>query len=1248
MHVSSKIAFHLADSFYLGIRQADVVALETNPESWQEDMSKYDVEYNSSSGLSGNWGNFLSIPDDYLNISTLRFYHYDKKIEQALYSTPSAINNLLYRSFGNESSDFEEDTYLDMYIYQCGKKWGKKVAGVEKYGESMKLMAEAYHDAILDNDQKDRSFDGDNNYSPDKIQEAYRAGNLDLLDSINRFNSFSAAFDEKFLYRRNEIQANSIDSILKSNSSLFVGVGAAHLPGNRGVIELLRKKGYNLRPVKMDTRDSKDNEQVEKVRVPVTFNTQVAEDSSFRVDIPGKFYKVNEGGSLDQRQYADMANGSYYMVTRIMTNAWMLGNSEEDVYRIVDSLLYENIPGKILSKKTIFKNGYKGFDITNRTRRGDLQRYNIFITPFEIIFFKMSGTGNYVEEGDEAKRFFGSIQLKEYKNNSDPYSGWRTYSPTYGGFSVSLPESPYIGNDGSWIFDAEDKNSNSQYRVIRTDIHNYHFVEEDTFDLGLMDESFSSSEFIAKETSRKQITHKGYPALDCKYKDKNGSIYLVRFIIQGPHYYLLIAHGKQESTAMQKFLNSFEIKPYIYEKTIERKDTSLYYTVMSPVFPVRKKEKIEMTGYNYLGIGNDDNESDGDGLNGGIYRNKVISNDSTGEKIYVSFSKSPVYEYEEDSSWLNRDDKISFWADTGWIVKSKKRYELPGNMRVREMVVTDTGSSRTIWVKTFYKKGIGFSLMTESDTLSEPGGFVKKFFESFSPNDSLKGVDPFTRKDAVFFDDFFSKDSIAHRRAVNGIDVIKLDSSDLSQLQKAINSLGWSEKKYLDTKRSLIRKLDDIKTPAASDFLKTIYFASGDTIELQYVALETLLQQQTAYAFRVFKDIVTTDPPVLDLNVSGREQWMNRISSLNYSNLSDIVGGKSSDFDNGSFLDELYDSLALTKTILPDLLPLLNIDDYKVPVMALLGEMVDSGWVKPEEYSIYFTKFFIEAKQELKKQAINEKKKEIEKAEKDKKPKSILGLYGTDENENDNDNDNGNQDLSLYATLLMPFWEKNAGVQPLVQQVLHSNDKRLRYNTLLLLIRNNKPYPDTLIKYFASLDDYRYELYRDLKKINKLILFPVAYNNHLDLAKSFLVFGKPYDKPDSIVYLDRLPASVKNKSGYVYFFKYKQKKDDIGWKLASVGLVPKDESNFEVLDNNDIKSKNLSSLLAGFRLSDKEDFTDFSSTRITDEEPLKNQLIKQLKKMLYSLHKSAKQFYHDGDDSDDEDGSITPSMKFGD
>src|SRR5438477_3316576 len=455
MHISSKMVFHLPDSFYLGIKKVDVVALETNPESWQEDLVKYDVGDNSSYGkLRFAWDNFKQMPDDYLNIRTLRFDRYEKQIEAALYRRPSTINNLLYRNYSDYSSDFEENTYLDMYIYQVGKKMGKRVAGVEKYDESMRLMMEAYRDAAKEKKHKQKIYDSDDTYSADKLQEAYRTGNLDLLDSINHVNSFSDAFDEKFLYSRNLLQANSIDSILKTQSSLFVGVGAAHLPGNRGIIEILRHSGYKLRPIVMGEKDSNKKDMVEKLRVPVNFITQSSDDGFFKCDIPGKFYRFNEEGLLDQLQYADMANGSYYMVTRIKTSCSMWGQTQEMVEKKIDSLLYENIPGKILNRQEIVRNGYKGLDVLNRTRRGDVQRYNIFITPYEVIIFKMSGNGEYVKDGDESKRFFGSIRLKEY--NPEP-TGWKQYQPLYGGFSVDLPHEPFASKGKNWQYQAEDK-----------------------------------------------------------------------------------------------------------------------------------------------------------------------------------------------------------------------------------------------------------------------------------------------------------------------------------------------------------------------------------------------------------------------------------------------------------------------------------------------------------------------------------------------------------------------------------------------------------------------------------------------------------------------------------------------------------------------------------------------------------------------------------------------------------------------
>lgn len=654
MHVSNKLAFNLPDSFYHAIRGAQVVALETNPETWQEDMDKYEITSERSAGRLA--GSYVSVPADYLGINTLKFYKYNKKIERALYSNPSAINNLLYRSYGNESSDFEEDTYLDMYIYQCGKKWGKKVAGVEDYGQSMRLMGEAYRDAARDKTKKERSYgDWDEAYSTDKLQEAYRRGNLDLLDTINKYNSFSTAFDEKFLYQRNEIQAAGIDSIIRSGSVLFVGVGAAHLPGDRGVIEILRRKGYRLRPVKMGERASREKDLLEKIRVPVIFRTDSAADGFFRADIPGKFYQFGDDPALSQLQCADMANGSYYLVTRIMTNAWLWNHGPEDVYRVVDSLLYENIPGKILAKTAVTRNGYRGFDILNRTRRGDLQRYQIYVTPFEVVVFKVSGNGDYVKNGTEADRFFSSIQLKEYRN------GYRSYTPATGGFSVTLPHEPYIGNDGSWMYDAVDKQAGIQYRIIRTDIHNYHFAGEDSFDLALMEESFMASDFIDSQLYRRFTVHAGYPALEGRYRDQSGAMLHTRFIIKGPHYYTLIARSRLANPSMDEFFRSFTFRPLNYGTAGQHSDSSLYFSVQTPWFPESRKIKLNIPQYSYYG-GDEEEEdlSESELLESGMYRNRIISNDSTGEKIFVSFSVPPAISLSGTVQGLIRKDSPDF------------------------------------------------------------------------------------------------------------------------------------------------------------------------------------------------------------------------------------------------------------------------------------------------------------------------------------------------------------------------------------------------------------------------------------------------------------------------------------------------------------------------------------------------------------------------------------------------------------
>ena len=56
------------------------------------------------------------------------------------------------------------------------------------------------------------------------------------------------SFNENFLVKRNENWIPKLEAFM-AKESCFIAVGAAHLPGERGVINLLKSKGYTVRPV---------------------------------------------------------------------------------------------------------------------------------------------------------------------------------------------------------------------------------------------------------------------------------------------------------------------------------------------------------------------------------------------------------------------------------------------------------------------------------------------------------------------------------------------------------------------------------------------------------------------------------------------------------------------------------------------------------------------------------------------------------------------------------------------------------------------------------------------------------------------------------------------------------------------------------------------------------------------------------------------------------------------------------------
>ena len=64
-------------------------------------------------------------------------------------------------------------------------------------------------------------------------------------DALTEYPAFSAIYDRLF-YNRNSQMTSKIDAMLKRQGHYFVVVGSGHLLGDKGIVTLLREKGYKV------------------------------------------------------------------------------------------------------------------------------------------------------------------------------------------------------------------------------------------------------------------------------------------------------------------------------------------------------------------------------------------------------------------------------------------------------------------------------------------------------------------------------------------------------------------------------------------------------------------------------------------------------------------------------------------------------------------------------------------------------------------------------------------------------------------------------------------------------------------------------------------------------------------------------------------------------------------------------------------------------------------------------------------
>ncbi len=144
------------------------------------------------------------------------------------------------------------DVVLDAAIAAYGEAGGKPVAGLETVAEQLEAMASlpmGYHVSALEETLSSGTLALD---MIQTLKEVYLEGDIGVVFPLMKAvmpkagsGEGASQFQEALVEKRNITMAERVQPILNGQSA-FVAVGALHLPGETGLVKLLREAGFTV------------------------------------------------------------------------------------------------------------------------------------------------------------------------------------------------------------------------------------------------------------------------------------------------------------------------------------------------------------------------------------------------------------------------------------------------------------------------------------------------------------------------------------------------------------------------------------------------------------------------------------------------------------------------------------------------------------------------------------------------------------------------------------------------------------------------------------------------------------------------------------------------------------------------------------------------------------------------------------------------------------------------------------------
>jgi uncharacterized protein len=165
---------------------------------------------------------------------------------------PLLLTSSLYELF----LTCEKTNGIELLLVDEAYKLKKETGGLETMAFQANIFNQIPYDQQAFELVKTIDSIGKYKQSLDEMVKLYKQQDIDRLHELtSREDSETGAYSELLIDSRNRNWVAQFDPIAKRSASLFA-VGAGHLGGENGVINLLKKKGYTVRPLQNDPATS--------------------------------------------------------------------------------------------------------------------------------------------------------------------------------------------------------------------------------------------------------------------------------------------------------------------------------------------------------------------------------------------------------------------------------------------------------------------------------------------------------------------------------------------------------------------------------------------------------------------------------------------------------------------------------------------------------------------------------------------------------------------------------------------------------------------------------------------------------------------------------------------------------------------------------------------------------------------------------------------------------------------------------